>query len=325
MGDWLSAIKNRLGATSALSPPGIAAAMELVLASSDPKIRLVHGYKRKLAPAVESAWQHIARLIETIPGPLDATRAETLFDRLINPFFIDSAQLKKALRNDRVLNRFLSKDPADTFFVLLTMHREVKTILGTQLKGDLLLRDVAMKSIGFSDHKFRVPASSMDDAILALRLGVLQILSNRAHEDILAEKAREAELGRLRAEMTAKLKILAMERPDQALAGRSDPGRQPRAAQKMLAEIEQELSAIKSRTINAGYYLEKVLGVLGSARELLTAEVVDMHMDPKNLLLAGPADAEKDTIRALDVKLGQTILRSCVLLKCSRQVLLNCF
>ncbi|MDA8137633.1 MAG: hypothetical protein M0036_03175 [Desulfobacteraceae bacterium] len=325
MGSWFSTIKNKLGKTSAATLPGMEEALELVLANSYPKIRLVHGYKQKLQPALEFAWQHITRLIETLPDPLDATSDEMLFVQLVNPFFIDSAHLKKTLRNDPDLSQFLSQNPPDLFYVLLTMDRKAKTIFGAQLKGEIVVKDVALKTIGFSDHKFRVPSTKIEDATLALRKGVLQILAHWALEKILEEKSREEELRDLRAEMTTKLKILETERQAMVLEWRSETAKQSYgAAQKMLEEIEKELSAIKSKSLKADYYLEEVECVLAGAKELLTAEMVDMHLDHKNILLEGPADETHHTIRALDIKLGQTLCRSCVLLKCSRQVLLNC-
>jgi hypothetical protein len=46
-----------------------------------------------------------------------------------------------------------------------------------------------------------------------------------------------------------------------------------------------------------------------------------MHFDRAGILLDGNTSEEKDDIRALEVKLGGTLRRSCVLLKCSRNAL----
>jgi hypothetical protein len=82
-----------------------------------------------------------------------------------------------------------------------------------------------------------------------------------------------------------------------------------------------ELNAIKTKSLDTEYYLGEVTRVLSHPNDFFTAEHVAMHFDRAGILLDGNTSEEKDDIRALEVKLGGTLRRSCVLLKCSRNAL----
>ena len=322
MGSFIQLAREKLGITSETPRPGIQAAIELVLDNSCPKIRLIRGHKKKLRQPVESALSFIANLIETLPGPLDVTSDEAFYDVLIKTFFVNEDQLKRTLANDPDLNEFLSRNSTDVFFVLLTMDRDVKTIFGSRLQGEIVLRDVALKAVNFSDHKFRAPSVTMADFNQILERGVLQILAHWSLENVLEEQSRKEELSLLREEVAAKLKILAAERQQMVLEWRAASGMQSyTAAQKLLERIEDELNAIKTKSLDTDYYLEEVTRVLSHPNEFFTAEHVAMHFDRAGILLDGKTSEEKDDIRALEVKLGGTLRRSCVLLKCSRNIL----
>jgi hypothetical protein len=322
MGKLIQLIRDKLGLTAESTRPGIQDAIELVLDNSYPKIRLIRGHRKKLRQPVESALNFIAKLIETLPGPLDITSEEALNEVLVKTFFVNTDQLKNTLANDPDLNEFLSRHSTDDFFVLLTMDREVKTIFGSRLQGEIVLRDVALDAVNFSDHKFRVPSATMADLTQSLERGVLQILAHWSLENILEEQSRKEELSQLREEVAAKSEVLAAERQQIVLEWRDDSGMQSYyAAQKLLEKIEDELNVIQAKSIDTNYYLGEVTRVLNNANDFLTAELVAMHFGRMGILLDGMTSAEKDKIRVLDVKLGDNFHRSCVLLKCSRKAL----
>ena len=318
----LKRIGERLGLTAESTDPGIQDAIELVLDNSYPKIRLISGHKKKLRQPVDSALNFIAQLIETLPGPLDVTSDEALNDVLVKSFFLDKDQLNSTLTNDPDLKDFLSRNSIDEFFVLLTMDRDVKKIFGSRLEGEIVLRDVALKAVNFSDHKFRVPSVTMADLNQALERGVLQILSHWSLENVLEEQSRKEELSQLREEVAAKLKILAAERQEMVLEWRAGSGVQSySAAQKLLEKIEAELNVIKTKSLDTNYYLGEVTHILSHASDFFTAGHVSMHFDRMGILLDGRGSGEKDDVQVLEVILGNALRRSCLILQCRRNTL----
>lgn len=210
------------------------------------------------------------------------------------------------------------------FFVLLTIDREVKTVFGSRQQGEIIVRDVALRAINFSDHKFRVPSASMAELKHAIETGVLQILSHWALENVLEEQSRKEEPSQLKEEMTAKVKMLAHGRQQMVLEWRADSaGQSHHKAQNLLEKIEVELNALKVKSLDTNYYLGEVTRILNHASDFFTVGHVSMYFDCMGILLDGRGSGEKDDVHALEVKLGDTLRRSCVILKCSRNTLFN--
>jgi len=319
----LELIKRMLGLDRDPSKAALMDAIEMVVDNSSPKIRLIRGYKKKLRQSVESALGHIDRLVETIPGPMDVTAQSNVNDLLAKAFFMNKEHLEMAVTDDPDLKDFFAQEEKPEFFVLLTMDREAKIFFGAKLEGDILVRDVPSRSVDFSDHKFRVPSLTMDDAVRALKLGTLQILAHQALEIILEEQSRKAELEAVKDELTARIKIMAMERQKLVLEWKDDSSMQPcRKSQELLDTIEEELRAVKTEQLDLDYYLNKVEHVLNHPEKYLAGELVIMHFDRMGIPVEGKPRDAKDEIRVLDVKLNFNERRSVLFLKCDRGTLM---
>lgn len=324
MGKLIQIAREKLGLAAESTRPDIQDAIELVLDNSCPKIRLIRGHKKKLRQPVLSALNFIAELIDALPGVLDVTADSAVENVLVRSFFLDKEQLQNTLANDPDVKDFLSRTSGDDFFVLLTMDRVVKTIFGSRLQGEIVVRDVALKAVSFSDHKFRVPSPTPVDLNQSLERGILRILAHWTLENILAEQSRKEELSQLKDEVAAKLKILTRERHQLVLEWRAGPEMPSyAAAQKMLERVADELKVINARALDLNYYLGEVIRVLDHPGEFLTAEPITMHFDRMGILLDGKPSDGNDGVRVLEVKLGDKLHKSCVLLKCSRNTLFN--
>ncbi len=317
-------IRQKLGLNSNTTHPGVQDAIELVIDSSSPKIRLVHGYNKKLRQPVEAAMIFIANLINAIPGPLEVTSDRAVNSVLAQTFFTNMDQLKMTLTSEPEFKDFLSQSSIDEFFVLLAMNREVKTIFGSRLEGEILQKDVALKSVNFSDHTFSVPSATILDLKQSLENGILRMLAQWSLEKIIEEQSRKEELSQLRDEMRIKSKMLADERQQMILGSRAELGGQSSSeAQKLLEQIEDELNTINIKSLDMDYYLGEVIRILNNSNVLLDSEHIDMHRDRIGILIDGTSSEKKNDISVLEIRMGESFHRSCVLLKCSRKVLMS--
>jgi len=316
-------IKSMLGFDTDLSNAVIRNAIEIVVDNSSPKIRLIRGYKKKLRQPVESALDHIDGLIDNIPGPVDVVDRSRVNDLLAKAFFMNGEDLETAVANDPDLNDFFTRQKDQVFFVLLTMDRDVNTYFGSRLQGEILVRDVALKSVDFSEHKFRVPSLTMDEAVQALKLGALQILAHQALEMILEEQSRKGELKELKDELTAQVGMMARERQRMILEWK-DPGRVKtcKEAQELLDAVEAELRVIKTEQLDLDYYLNRVEHVLNHPDKYLASEQVTMHFDRMGILIEGEPHDSNDEVRVLDVKFHFNQSRSALFLKCDPSTLI---
>jgi hypothetical protein len=298
-------------------------AIEIVVDNSSPKIRLIGGYKKKLRLPVETALDHIDRLIQTIPGPVDVTDRSSLNDLLSRAFFMNGEELETTIANDPELEEFLAREKEQAFFVLLAMDRDVNTYFGSELQGEILFRDVALRSVGFSNHKFQVPSLTMAEAVQALKLGALQILAHQALEIILEEQSRKGELKDLKDELTARIGMMARER-QQMILERKDASRMQtyKKAQELLDTVEAELRLIKTEQLDLDYYLNRVEHVLNYPGKYLASEQVTMHFDRMGILIEGEPDDSNDELRVLDVKFNFNERRSALFLKCDPSTLM---
>jgi hypothetical protein len=311
-------IKQALGWAPAPDRQGIQEAIEWVLNHSYPKIRSIRGHRKKLREPVAVALEFIDRLIAKLPEPLDITSAAA------RAFFVNADQVKQALSSDPDLQRFRSKNPADEFFTLLTMDRQVKTIYGSRSQGQIVIRDVALKAANFSDHTFRAPSATLADLKQTLKKGFLGILAHRSLENILDEQAREEELSQLKEEVGAKMQIIATQRRQMVLEWRSESDQQAYSqAQELLDTIEHELDTIQTRLRGANYYLEQLTRILNRPGDFVSAEEIAMHFDRTGILLHGLTPEGKHDIRLLELKLGDDLSRSCAVVKCSRRMFLD--
>lgn len=317
-------IRSWFGAPSGSSTDALQEAIEVVVDNSTPKIRLVRGYKKKLKPPVESALDFIADLIKTIPGPIDATDQSLADNLLIKAFFLNRDEFEAIISVDEDLNAFFAENQPGDFFVMLGMQRDAKTTFGSRLQGDIVVRDVAMQSVTFSDQRFRAPSVSMDAAYQNLALGVLQVLAHQALEIILAEQARQTELEQLADELTAKIKAMARARRNLVLKKKDAADMHSyQEGQELLNQVEAELNTIETEQRGQNYYLDRLIQVLQHPENYITTELSTLHLDRTGILLSGKSDDPQKNINVLDVQLSDNPLRSVVFLKCNRETLME--
>jgi hypothetical protein len=315
-------LKNLLRFDTDPSNAAVLDAIETVVDNSSPKIRLIAGYKKKLKRPVELALDHIEKLIETIPGPMDVTARSSVNDLLAKAFFVNDEQLETTVANDPDLKDFFAREKGQIFFILLTMDRDVKTYFGSRLQGQIIVKDVALKSVDFSDHKFRAPSLTMDEAVRTVKSGALQVLAHQALEIILEEQSRKVELKQLKEELTAKLKMMAAERQQMVLKWEDASGRPTyKEAQDLLGAIEEELHAIKTRGLDLDRYLTPLLLVLNHPERYLSTESVAMRFDRMGVLVEEKPGDAAGKISIADVRFNFNQRRSALFLKCDRSTL----
>jgi len=316
--------REMLGLDAGAQRPGLDSDIDFVLEHSCPKLRLVRGHKKKLRKAVASALTYVDSMLETLPPPLEVASNEALQDLLVKAFFLDQDQFEKTLAEDPDLNQFLPHNSAELFFVMLTMDREVKTVFGSRLQGDIVVKDVALKAVDFSNHKFRAPSETADDFRHTLERGVLQILSHWALENILEAQSRKEELSRLKEEVAAKMKVMSSERQDMVLEWSEETGKQSyKAAQELLEKIKEELDSIQTKRFDKDFCLAEVARVMGDPGDFMGIRQVTLHFDRMGFMLEGKSPDNGDEVLVTEVGLGRDFHRACVPLRCRRSILLK--
>src|SRR5512137_332065 len=84
----------------------VKAAIERAVDGTDPWLRGLSGYRRKLRPAVVHAIDHVVALVGSMNHPLELSRAGYGTDPLLRLFFISHEQMGNVLRSDPALAEY---------------------------------------------------------------------------------------------------------------------------------------------------------------------------------------------------------------------------
>jgi len=261
-------------------PELVERAIERALDATDPRIRAVSGFRKKLEPAVVKAIDHVRALALGMPAPVEASHATYGNDARLAAFFASPERMSQVFGADRTLIEYVAS-PAGTgtepVLALLLVERTEKKVLGMALEGEQVQREVAQVQVSFDRHRLVDPSETED--------GLRRALARRAYDQLLAMAlARIAEVGGERESLEAsqsvlraKLRALQSARWDFSEGGAEAPD--PAALEAKLAEIEGQLAATGSGATALPRHLEILVQTLAKPEEALRIEPVTILMD----------------------------------------------
>jgi hypothetical protein len=245
-------------------------AIERAVDGTDPWLRAVSGYRKKLKPAVLRAMDHVVTLVDALPPPVIMSRESYRDDPRVKALFISTAEMREVFGKDRSLAEFLLGPKANSPLVtaLLFMEKMENRILGVEMSGDTVMRDVPQVTVCFESHRLLDPAADEAETRLRLKRRAFDYLIRVALQRISAAKSERKDLERRNALVRAKLDVLRRagwgftedeSSPDDTIGG----------LEENLRHIEAHLSALGSDDRMLASYLDIVIGVLNRPEEHL--------------------------------------------------------
>lgn len=269
----------------------VKAAIERAVDGTDPWIRAVSSYKKKLRPAVLHAIDHVISLVDQAGPPVTLDRTSYDSEPLLRSFFISAAELERFLERDPAVVQLRQRMGAGiTAFGLLLMEKRERATLGAEISGEVVLRDVPQVSVSFEAHRLLDVSLSEEQTRYQLKRRAYDHLLEIALGMITETKTRRGRLEKHRALLQSKLSLLH----------RGGWGFDENDAEKMdVGELEEKLAQIEGQLLEIGkedkvldVYLALVADVLGRAeRHIWTAReaVVVDRMGIKRKEAAGGA------------------------------------
>jgi len=246
----------------------IARAIERAVDGTDPRLRALSGYQKKLRAAAVHAIDHVVSLVDGLRAPLELGGARFATDPELVAYFASVAQVQELLALDPELNRWRASAPdGDEHIVaLLLMERHERHVFGVALEGEILRHDVAQTTVSFAGHRLVDPAAAQDETLRLLRRRAFDHLLSLALGRITAAHAEREELERDRYLLRRKQAALAAGHWGfDAAAGKTPPD--PQALQQQLAEIESQLAALGAGPGLLKAHLDIVADVLAQAEK----------------------------------------------------------
>ena len=265
-------------------------AIERAVDGTDPRLRLVTGYRKRLRGPVVHAIDQVVALVDGIPASLAAGPEGYRNDVRLPALFASIDDMLQVFGRDRALSDYLASPEgqgAESVSALLLARREERNILGMDLVGDQVRRDVAQVSVSFAGHHLLEPRTSEEES--------RRFLKRRAFDHLLAlALAQIAEVRVERADLKRQRELL--QRQLQAMKRGTLSFDRPQAGQSDEAGLQAELDAVSAQLAGLGAdtdvlaaHLEIVAEQLGQAEHQVWSDQIELCLGPMNIRQA-PGD-----------------------------------
>lgn len=260
-------------------------AIERVVDGTDKRIQAVSGYKRKLYKSILSSLEYADQIIKQIPHAVDLNSRHFVTDPYIRALFPTLGGLKKIFRQSSELHDYFSetehRDSAE-ICALLCMRREEQTVLGMELRGEQVRKDVKQTRVMFADHRIYSPAESEEYARQELKCCIFEGLVNNALDKISELRARRHQLEldqqRLNARLRQNRRGLSEQDDMQYIA---NDGVMLRTEELKLEEIEEQLDEIGY--VSPEVCLEVVNDILSNPQDFVSFNQISINLDREGI------------------------------------------
>jgi len=244
--------------------------VERTVDATDPWLRAVSGYRKKLRPAVIRSLDHVTSMMENLPPPVSLCIGCYDVDPLLRALFASKAEMSAVLDRDRNLSLFLrdAKTVPPVVFALLIMEKKESSILGVEMTGDVVTRDVYQVTVSFVAHRFVDPASDEGETRRLLTFRAYDRLISLALKRITGMKMERKDLEGRRSMLQSKLDLL--QQGGWAFEGDGS------ARESDMPSLEEEIGRINTRLGRLGgndrmleVYLDALADVLGHPEQHL--------------------------------------------------------
>lgn len=245
-------------------------AVERAIDLIEPKLRQIGGYPDRYLHAVQHALGYAHDLAAQLPGPVYVSREAFARDPLVHALFATYEDVHSALCVSQAMRTFRHEHPESAVvYAMIGMRRHTKAMLGIELDGDQLRRDVPQQAIYFTDHTLADTGLTEAEARERSALGIFESLvahvrlriDERLHEKLSLEQTLD--------EVRARLHGAAVERRE---------------------VLEQELNACLQRltqimeSLDLRRYAEDIDAVLLAPERYVYLQETEMDLDGMGLL-----------------------------------------
>ena len=263
LNDWIQQRKARKQAEQR-EEAIILAAIDQVVEAADPRIKLVRHYQRKLRQAVTHALQYIDALIAQVPGPIEVNSKTWLTDPYVNAFFATADEVQTVFSRSPELRRYFEQPALAEYYVGLAITREERKVLGMQLSGDVIQRDVPQLTVSFVEHRLGVLAATEAETRAGLKRLALNFLITQMLERVLSLRTQQENLQKEKQILQLKTRILQSEQQGlESLSPESED------IESQLASLQQKMTENKEDLQEVNVQIDELYD---------TPHILDQHL-----------------------------------------------
>ena len=266
--------------------------IERAVDASDPRLRALPGYRKRLRTPVEAALRHTIALVERLPEPVEISRQAYRVDPRLRAFFVSPEHMQTTIGRCAAVSEYLraaTPPEGSAIYGLLSMSCNEKNILGMDLRGDTLQRDVAQVAVNFSDHRYLGPSGDETETRRELMRRGFDFLIERALESIIATRSKQAELDQQRQLLQRKLRAMEAGKwgLDPVFAANEAGATDLVALEGEIQALETQLLALGTKPHALEHSLEHIAATLSDPAHWLDMRSISLELNPMSVK-AGP-------------------------------------
>lgn len=291
--------------------------IELLVDIADPTIKRAGRYHKTLAESVIGAREYCGTIIENIPGPVYLDKNNYFHNHTVKALFASADQITDLIGHSADVANFKKTGYTGEAIALLTMSKSEKTIFGHQKHGELILRDVAQRSVDFFDHRLVAPSSEISNSRQGLVARGLEVLATVAMERITNARTRISELREKRDYLKGAIRILGGKNQLYSSFAVPDPEMDTKlkAAHDSLVDVEAKLEAATQALSYPEDSLRYFEGIMRHPAELLTVAPHTLMLNWMNVLVDKKSDTQGHAITLAEFTLARELQRYAVFVK----------
>ena len=196
-----------LGTDKIVDSPDLSAAVERAVDLVEPRLKQAGVYPGRYRGAVAHALGYARKLAGQLPGPVSIGREAYVGDHFVHALFASPEAIHEALCVSQSMRDFRRDYPAaGEVYALIGMRRGTKAMLGIEMEGELLRRDVPQQAVYFTDHTLADPGRTEVEARERAAQGLFDSLVAHVRLRVEARKVERAGLEQERDEVLASLR-----------------------------------------------------------------------------------------------------------------------
>ena len=290
----------------------IQATIERVVDGTDPRLRAVRHYRRKLRLPVERMIEYVMAQIAVLPPPIEAGRRGFTTDPHLRALFASPEQLLETLSFSPALRDYRQRIKGSLpteLYAALRAERIERNTLGMALYGDQLQRDVPQVTVLFRDPRMAFPHPSEAETRQELMDHAFDYLIEIALHRLVSLRTRRQELEKRQQRLLQdKAGVLRSARIglESLLEARAAPADLDIAAiEHQLAHITAELGQLHADTATLDHHLALVAETLREPEQHLRMDPVSLTLDHMNIKVAPDSARVCNTLNFREVVVGE--------------------
>jgi predicted HicB family RNase H-like nuclease len=247
-------------------------------------------------------------------------------DPTVRAFFSNVGDLQRIYSSSQEVRDYFDNNLGQqSCYALLSTLCTQRTVLGMEMHGDVMRRDVRQTSVSFGDHRVVKPASSEVALRKELENRAFEVLVSYALECITKLVSSRYSLQEQRQLLDMQLKLAHVKSAGLAPLLGAEGGEviDIEALRKQYQQKGEALEEVRASLMTLDDYIERIAEVLGEPQAHLKVDSFSMRLSKMNIRLDDAASAQAGhEMQLTEVSLGESLRRVLLITRFPRDELL---